>query len=68
LAKAGNFDQALAKLNRLLVGHSEDLDILFLKANTQLLMGNKDGARTTTLKLMTLDPSYPVPDALRELL
>jgi Flp pilus assembly protein TadD len=68
LTRSGQFEKALPILNRLLESHSGDLDALFLKASTQLQMGDRDGARSTTLKLLTLDPDYPVPPVLRDLL
>lgn len=63
LSQMGKNDQAIEILN-LLIEEEKNPRFMFLLSNAQLQSGDRDGARKTVLKLLSIDPSFPIPNDL----
>ncbi len=56
----GNFGVALSDIDKFLDLRPDDLKALFLQGYTRNLSGNREGARNTATKILSLDPSKEV--------
>jgi tetratricopeptide (TPR) repeat protein len=66
--QSGDHLKVLKLAEELLVTKNNDVDVLFLKANAALNMNKQKTARATVIKLLMLEPAYPITEDMRTLI